>query len=148
MEIGVSTLGKIELNKSPEEGYNLTKAVLDTLGLKIKEKDDEKFFLKSKTKMSWMQNRYGIDFRILVRPAGNFCVIEIYSNVTSDVISYDDPTITLPGDSDNMNDLLTQNKFAGQSSSSSGSSQSNDEDDDDYMKKKKKISGVDPPEDV
>ena len=83
MEIGVSTLGKIELNKSPEEGYNLTKAVLDTLGLKIKEKDDEKFFLKSKTKMSWIQNRFGIDFRILVRPAGSFCVIEIYSNRNS-----------------------------------------------------------------
>ena len=83
MEIGVSTLGKIELNKSPEEGYNLTKAVLDTLGLKIKEKDDEKFFLKSKTKMSWIKNKFGKDFRILVRPAGSFCVIEIYSNITS-----------------------------------------------------------------
>lgn len=64
------------------------------------------------------------------------------------MISYDDPTITLPGDSDNMNDLLTQNKFAGQGSSSSGSSQSNDEDDDDYMNDLSQISGVDPPEDA
>ena len=63
--------------------FNKTQKIIISSAMYAPWKDDEKFFLKSKTKMSWIQNRFGIDFRILVRPAGSFCVIEIYSNITN-----------------------------------------------------------------
>ncbi len=83
LEIGVSTYARIDLNKSVEESYRLSQSILNSLKLKVKEQDDEKFYIRSRTKSSFLKNSWGTDFRILARPWRNNSVIEIYSNITT-----------------------------------------------------------------
>ena len=75
------TYARINLSESPEEAYRLTQVILDKLKFKPKEKDDEKFYIHSKTKLSWMKNKFATDFRIIVRPENSNSIIDIYSDV-------------------------------------------------------------------
>ena len=75
------TYARINLSESPEEEYRLTQVILDKLKFKPKEKDDEKFYIHSKTKLSWMKNKFATDFRIIVRPENSNSIIDIYSDV-------------------------------------------------------------------
>ena len=79
--VDLRTFGRIYVHKTPDEAYDVTQAILQQMKLKIKEKNDETFYIHSKTKLSWLKNKFATDFRILVRPNSDQSVIDIYSDV-------------------------------------------------------------------
>ncbi len=81
--VDLRTHGRINLNKSSDEAYRLVQSTLNSLKFKPKEQDDEKLYIHSKTKLSWLKNKFATDFRITVRPQGNDSIIDIYSDAFS-----------------------------------------------------------------
>lgn len=72
--------GRIVTNKSVNESFELAKNICKDLKLKIKDIDESKHIIHGKTKTSFVQNKFGETFFVLVKPTSSNSVIEIYYN--------------------------------------------------------------------
>ena len=74
------TFARIRINKEPDKTFELIQEILDQMKLKPKKIIKEKYFIRGKTKTSFLKNKFGQDFHIMSKPEENGSVIDIYYN--------------------------------------------------------------------
>lgn len=74
------TFASIQVDRNPDECFEIIEKIIQELKIKPKEIIKEKKYLHGKTKLSFLKNKFGEDFRILSKPRENHSVIEIYYN--------------------------------------------------------------------
>ena len=74
------TFARIRINKEPDKTFELIQEILDQMKLKPKKIIKEKYFIRGKTKTSFLKNKFGQDFHIMSKPEENESVIDIYYN--------------------------------------------------------------------
>jgi len=74
------SFGRITSNKSVNETFELAKNICEELKLKIKDIDESRYLIHGKTKTSFVQNKFGETFFVLVKPTSSSSVIDVYYN--------------------------------------------------------------------
>jgi len=64
------------------ESFEISKEICQDLKLNIENINEEKFFIKGKTKLSWTKNKFAQIFLIIVKVSGQNSIIEIYYYMT------------------------------------------------------------------
>lgn len=67
---------------SQEKSFNISKNICQDLKLNLEEINEENFFIKGKTKLSWTKNKFAQIFLIVVKSSGQNSIIEIYYYMT------------------------------------------------------------------
>ena len=74
----IRTVARIQVDELPDKTFELVQKVLGKMKLKPKKIIQDKRLIQGKTKLSFIRNKFGQKFHIIVREAENGCVIDIY----------------------------------------------------------------------